>query len=442
MPEGRGRRGRCRRGRDPRGVGRCSRGVAPSATDAAETAALQERIAALEREREDLWTWIFHLERLAQAGLMAGGLAHDTRNLLTGISGDSARRALVDDDPERHQARRSRARTTSRCRPPRRCRVFLRSRAAPAARGRLPPCSDAVSTTRCASCARAREVARRDRAPHLPRPPRRAASARCSSRRSSTSSSTPRRPSATRTAASTSPRAAAATACGSRSPTTARASPRPSAPALRAVRHQRPLRRRRPARPSAAPASASSSRAASSRATAARSTSRARPRVGTTFHACGSPPSPSPSPRRLPSDSERPRMTPPSPSVPAANPPMDATLVLDTRSPRARRSAPAGSASTTGGCSSTRRRRTSSCGSRRSQIAGRRAVALRPVPRRPTSPPAPGRVHVDAGDDAGGDADRRGQRDRRLRAALRPARVVLARVLERRRRARLRAFEP
>ena len=46
-----------------------------------------ERLEALERERDELWRWVFHLERLAQAGLMAGGLAHDTRNLLTGISG-------------------------------------------------------------------------------------------------------------------------------------------------------------------------------------------------------------------------------------------------------------------------------------------------------------------------------------------------------------------
>jgi signal transduction histidine kinase len=46
-----------------------------------------DRIAELERERDELQAQTFHLERLAQAGLMAGGLAHDTRNLLTGISG-------------------------------------------------------------------------------------------------------------------------------------------------------------------------------------------------------------------------------------------------------------------------------------------------------------------------------------------------------------------
>jgi len=36
---------------------------------------------------DGVWSWVFHLERLAQAGVMAGGLAHDARNLLAGISG-------------------------------------------------------------------------------------------------------------------------------------------------------------------------------------------------------------------------------------------------------------------------------------------------------------------------------------------------------------------
>ena len=77
----------------------------PPMLDAAHAA---ERIAALEREREELWTWVFHLERLSQAGLMAGGLAHDTRNLLTGISG-LCQLALVEDDPEGHRPTLSRA---------------------------------------------------------------------------------------------------------------------------------------------------------------------------------------------------------------------------------------------------------------------------------------------------------------------------------------------
>jgi two-component system C4-dicarboxylate transport sensor histidine kinase DctB len=75
----------------------------PSATDAAETAALQERIDALEAERERLWSWIFHLERLGQAGLMAGGLAHDARNFLTGIAA-TCQTASLSDDPEKHRA--------------------------------------------------------------------------------------------------------------------------------------------------------------------------------------------------------------------------------------------------------------------------------------------------------------------------------------------------
>lgn len=36
---------------------------------------------------DGVWSWVFHLDRLAQAGVMAGGLAHDARNLLAGISG-------------------------------------------------------------------------------------------------------------------------------------------------------------------------------------------------------------------------------------------------------------------------------------------------------------------------------------------------------------------
>ena len=36
---------------------------------------------------DGVWPWIFQLDRLAQAGVMAGGLAHDARNLLAGISG-------------------------------------------------------------------------------------------------------------------------------------------------------------------------------------------------------------------------------------------------------------------------------------------------------------------------------------------------------------------
>jgi two-component system, NtrC family, C4-dicarboxylate transport sensor histidine kinase DctB len=71
----------------------------PDHSTAAETAALQERIDALEGERERLWSWIFHLERLGQAGLMAGGLAHDARNFLTGIAA-TCQTALIKDDPD------------------------------------------------------------------------------------------------------------------------------------------------------------------------------------------------------------------------------------------------------------------------------------------------------------------------------------------------------
>jgi signal transduction histidine kinase len=49
-----------------------------------------------EREREELRAQVFHLERLAQAGVLAGGLAHDTRNLLAAISG-TCQLAVLDD---------------------------------------------------------------------------------------------------------------------------------------------------------------------------------------------------------------------------------------------------------------------------------------------------------------------------------------------------------
>lgn len=54
-----------------------------------ETSGL-EALASTDRggsEVDGVWSWVFHLERLAQAGVMAGGLAHDARNLLAGISG-------------------------------------------------------------------------------------------------------------------------------------------------------------------------------------------------------------------------------------------------------------------------------------------------------------------------------------------------------------------
>jgi signal transduction histidine kinase len=68
----------------------------PGAVAPAACLGLEGRLEALERERRDLWSWVFHLERLAQSGLMAGGLAHDTRNLLAAVSGH-CQLALRDD---------------------------------------------------------------------------------------------------------------------------------------------------------------------------------------------------------------------------------------------------------------------------------------------------------------------------------------------------------
>jgi signal transduction histidine kinase len=62
-------------------------GLLPASPPLEPSLGLEGRLEALERERQDLWSRVFHLERLAQAGLMAGGLVHDTRNLLAALSG-------------------------------------------------------------------------------------------------------------------------------------------------------------------------------------------------------------------------------------------------------------------------------------------------------------------------------------------------------------------
>jgi signal transduction histidine kinase len=64
----------------------------------AQAGALAARVRALEAERDDLRRWVYHLERLAQAGLMAGGMAHDVTNLLTALMGRSDL-ALLHADP-------------------------------------------------------------------------------------------------------------------------------------------------------------------------------------------------------------------------------------------------------------------------------------------------------------------------------------------------------
>lgn len=56
-----------------------------SSDDSVQHLALERRIAELERERRELWLWVEHLERLAEGGLHARGLAHDLGNALTAI---------------------------------------------------------------------------------------------------------------------------------------------------------------------------------------------------------------------------------------------------------------------------------------------------------------------------------------------------------------------
>lgn len=55
----------------------------------------------LRREHADLWQWVRHLERLAEAGLQARGLAHDLGNTLTSLLAGSEL-ALQYSDPAEH----------------------------------------------------------------------------------------------------------------------------------------------------------------------------------------------------------------------------------------------------------------------------------------------------------------------------------------------------
>ena len=67
-----------------------------------ERLALERRIAELERERGELWVWVEHLERLAECGLHARGLAHDLGNALTAILTRSEL-AAIQSDPDEHR---------------------------------------------------------------------------------------------------------------------------------------------------------------------------------------------------------------------------------------------------------------------------------------------------------------------------------------------------
>ncbi|MFV1959175.1 MAG: hypothetical protein ACC662_07155 [Planctomycetota bacterium] len=45
----------------------------------------EERLLEVERERDELWAWLEHLERYAEVGAHARGLAHDLGNVLTSL---------------------------------------------------------------------------------------------------------------------------------------------------------------------------------------------------------------------------------------------------------------------------------------------------------------------------------------------------------------------
>lgn len=77
-----------------------ARTVAITTTTPADAeASLRVRVRDLESEKEALIEQVFELQRVAEAGLLTGGLAHDLRNQLTALMG-SAELALMQGHPE------------------------------------------------------------------------------------------------------------------------------------------------------------------------------------------------------------------------------------------------------------------------------------------------------------------------------------------------------
>lgn len=67
----------------------------------ARTASDRVELERLRREHAELWQWVRHLERLAEGGLQARGLAHDLGNTLTSLLAGSEL-ALQHPDPAEH----------------------------------------------------------------------------------------------------------------------------------------------------------------------------------------------------------------------------------------------------------------------------------------------------------------------------------------------------
>lgn len=77
------------------------------------TGALEQRVERLERERAELWQWVHCLERFAEAGLHARGLAHDMGNALTSLA-VGCELALLEEDGEEWRTALAKSLTLSR----------------------------------------------------------------------------------------------------------------------------------------------------------------------------------------------------------------------------------------------------------------------------------------------------------------------------------------